>query len=64
MRRTEIWMINLSPTLGAEIHKIRPAVIVNDDNIGIRFVRCLESLSLEIMVRIENALRTVRKLLP
>ena len=35
MQRGEIWLINLSPTLGAEMQKIRPAVIVNDDEIGI-----------------------------
>lgn len=35
MRRSEIWMINLDPTVGAEIKKIRPAVIVNDDSVGI-----------------------------
>ena len=35
MRRSEIWLINLSPTLGAEMQKVRPAVIVNDDDIGI-----------------------------
>jgi mRNA interferase MazF len=35
MQRGEIWLINLSPTIGAEIQKTRPAVIVNDDAIGI-----------------------------
>lgn len=35
MRRGEIWLINLDPTIGAEIRKIRPAVIVNDDELGI-----------------------------
>jgi PemK-like, MazF-like toxin of type II toxin-antitoxin system len=35
MRRGEIWTINLSPTLGAEMQKTRPAVIVNDDEVGI-----------------------------
>ncbi|MFQ6072106.1 MAG: type II toxin-antitoxin system PemK/MazF family toxin [Methanosarcinales archaeon] len=35
MRRCEIWLINLDPTIGAEIKKTRPAVIVNDDAIGI-----------------------------
>ena len=35
MRRGEIWLINLDPTVGAEIRKTRPAVIVNDDAIGI-----------------------------
>ena len=35
MRRGEIWLINLDPTIGAEIQKTRPAVIVNDDALGI-----------------------------
>ncbi len=35
MRQGEIWEINLSPTVGAEIKKERPAVIINDDAIGI-----------------------------
>ena len=35
MQRGEIWLINLDPTIGAEIRKSRPAVIVNDDAIGI-----------------------------
>jgi mRNA interferase MazF len=35
MRQGEIWEINLSPTVGAEIKKKRPAVIINDNAIGI-----------------------------
>ncbi len=35
MRRGEIWLINLSPTIGAEIKKTRPAIIVSDNAIGI-----------------------------
>jgi mRNA interferase MazF len=35
MNRGEIWLVSLDPTVGAEIKKTRPAVIVNDDNIGI-----------------------------
>ncbi|MFH1116468.1 MAG: type II toxin-antitoxin system PemK/MazF family toxin [Pseudomonadota bacterium] len=34
MRRGEVWLINLDPTIGAEIRKTRPAVIVNEDSIG------------------------------
>lgn len=34
MKQGEIWLINLEPTIGAEIRKTRPAVIVNDDNLG------------------------------
>jgi mRNA interferase MazF len=35
MYRGEVWLINLDPTVGAEIKKTRPAVIVNDDAVGI-----------------------------
>jgi len=35
MRRGDLWLINLDPTVGAEIKKTRPAVIVSDDSIGV-----------------------------
>ncbi len=35
MRRGEIWQINLDPTTGADIKKIRPAVIISNDAVGI-----------------------------
>jgi len=31
MKRGEIWLANLDPTMGAEIKKTRPCVIVNQD---------------------------------
>jgi mRNA interferase MazF len=34
MKQNEIWLINLDPTVGAEIKKIRPAIIVNDNALG------------------------------
>ncbi|TVQ69599.1 MAG: type II toxin-antitoxin system PemK/MazF family toxin [Balneolaceae bacterium] len=34
MNQGEIWLINLDPTVGAEIKKTRPAIIVNDDALG------------------------------
>ncbi|MCX6154835.1 MAG: type II toxin-antitoxin system PemK/MazF family toxin [Candidatus Kapabacteria bacterium] len=34
MNQDEVWMINLDPTIGAEIQKIRPAVIVSDNAFG------------------------------
>jgi mRNA interferase MazF len=34
MKQGEIWQINLDPTVGAEIQKIRPSIIVSDDSIG------------------------------
>ena len=41
MRQGEIWDINLSPTVGAEIKKKRPAVIINDDAIGVLPLRVI-----------------------
>ncbi len=35
MRRGEVWRINLNPTIGSEIRKTRPVIIVNDDEIGV-----------------------------
>ena len=35
MRRGEVWLINLDPTIGAEIKKTRPGIIVNRDAVGI-----------------------------
>jgi mRNA interferase MazF len=35
MLRGEIWLVQLDPTVGTEISKTRPTVIVNDDAIGI-----------------------------
>jgi mRNA interferase MazF len=34
MKQSEIWLINLDPTIGAEIKKTRPAIIVNDNSLG------------------------------
>lgn len=34
MKQGEIWLINLDPTIGAEIQKTRPAIIVNDNALG------------------------------
>ena len=35
MKRGEIWLVNLDPTIGSEIKKTRPAVIISSDLIGI-----------------------------
>lgn len=32
--RGEIWLVNFDPTIGAEIRKVRPAVVVSSDSIG------------------------------
>jgi mRNA interferase MazF len=45
MRKGEIWLINLDPTVGAEIQKTRPAVIVNEDAISILPLRVIIPLT-------------------
>ena len=34
MKQSEVWLIDLDPTKGAEIQKRRPAIIVNDNILG------------------------------
>jgi len=34
MKQGEIWLIDLDPTIGSEIQKRRPAIIVNDNALG------------------------------
>lgn len=35
MHRGEIWLVNLDPTIGSEIRKTRPAVIISSELVGI-----------------------------
>lgn len=35
IRQSEVWLINLDPTVGSEMKKIRPCIVINDDNVGI-----------------------------
>lgn len=35
MKRGEIWLVALDPTIGSEIKKTRPAVIISSDLVGI-----------------------------
>ena len=34
MNQGEIWLVDLNPTLGAEMNKTRPALIINDNGLG------------------------------
>jgi mRNA interferase MazF len=45
MYRSEIWLVRLDPTIGTEISKTRPAVIVNDDKIGILLLKVIVSIT-------------------
>lgn len=44
--RGEVWLVNLDPTIGAEIQKTRPCVVVNEDQ--------MNSLPLRIIVPISE----------
>jgi mRNA interferase MazF len=45
MHKSEIWLINLDPTVGAEIQKTRPAIIVSEEAIGILPLRVIVPLT-------------------
>jgi mRNA interferase MazF len=45
MQKGEVWFINLDPTVGAEIQKTRPAIIVTEDAIGILPLRVIVPLT-------------------
>lgn len=34
MKQGEIWQVNLDPTIGDEIKKTRPCIILNNDTVG------------------------------
>ena len=34
IKRGELWLVNLDPTIGQEIKKTRPAVVVSSNSIG------------------------------
>lgn len=41
MLRGEIWLVKLDPTVGSEIQKTRPAVIISSDAIGALAVKVI-----------------------
>ena len=59
MKQGEIWEINLNPTIGAEIKKKRPAVIINDDAIGILPLKVIVPIT-EWKDRFQGAIWLVR----
>lgn len=40
-KRGEVWLVNFDPTVGAEIKKKRPAIVVNSDAVGILPVKLI-----------------------
>jgi mRNA interferase MazF len=45
VKRNEIWLVNLDPTLGAEIRKTRPCVIVSNDAVGVLPLKVIAPLT-------------------
>ena len=45
MIRGDVWLINLDPTIGAEIKKARPVIIVSSDALGILPLRVVVPLT-------------------
>ena len=45
VKRGEIWLVNLEPTLGAEIQKTRPIVVINSDSIGALPIRLVAPIT-------------------
>ncbi len=45
MQRGDVWLINLDPTIGSEIRKTRPAVVVNDNGVGVLPLRVIVPLT-------------------
>ena len=33
-KRGEVWLVNFDPTIGSEIKKVRPAVVISSDAVG------------------------------
>lgn len=59
MKRGEVWLVNLDPTIGSEIRKTRPAVIISSDLIGILPLKVIVPLT-EWKGRYESAPWMVR----
>jgi mRNA interferase MazF len=41
----EVWLVNLDPTIGDEIRKMRPAVVVSRDALGILALRVIAPIT-------------------
>jgi len=43
--RGEIWKVNLDPTIGAEIRKTRPVVVISSDAVGVLPIKLVAPLT-------------------
>jgi len=51
MRRGEVWVANLNPNRGAEIGKIRPVLVIQEDALGPEVTQTVVVLPLTSQVR-------------
>jgi len=45
VQRGDVWLVNLEPTIGAEIRKTRPVVVVSSDSVGVLPIRLVAPLT-------------------
>jgi mRNA interferase MazF len=45
VERGDIWLVNLEPTIGAEIRKTRPVVVIGSDAMGLLPIRLVAPLT-------------------
>lgn len=45
INRAEIWQVNLDPTVGREIRKTRPVVVVSSDAVGVLPIKLVAPLT-------------------
>jgi len=43
--RGDIWLVNLNPTVGVEIRKTRPVVVISSDSIGVLPIKLVAPLT-------------------
>jgi mRNA interferase MazF len=44
-QRGEVWLVNFDPTIGTEIRKIRPAVVISSNNIGVLPIKLIAPIT-------------------
>jgi mRNA interferase MazF len=44
-KRGEIWLVNFDPTVGAEIKKVRPAVVISSDSVGKLLIKLIAPIT-------------------
>ena len=45
IRRGEIWSVTLDPTVGAEVRKTRPVIVVSSDAVGVLPIKLVAPLT-------------------